>query len=64
MRGLLYLRKILQVGLGALVLPGQIAVAGADHTFDSDGHLQDKQLQDDYKSLIEDFAVAATKLSQ
>ncbi len=63
-RGLLTVRQILQIGLGALVLPGQVAVARAGEAFGEDGHLKDKALQETFKRLIEDLAVAATKLTR
>ncbi|MCG8562403.1 MAG: NAD(P)H-dependent oxidoreductase [Hyphomicrobiales bacterium] len=62
-RGLMTVRQVLQIGLGALVLPGQVAVARAGDAFGEDGHLTDKGLQDMFKRLIEDLAVAATKLT-
>ena len=62
-RGLMTVRQILQIGLGALVLPGQVAVARAGEAFGEDGHLKDKPLQEMFKRLIEDLAVAATKLT-
>ena len=62
-RGLMTVRQVLQIGLGALVLPGQVAVGRAGDAFGEDGHLTDKGLQDMFKRLIEDLAVAATKLT-
>jgi len=63
-RALLTVRQILQVGLGALVLPGQVTVPKATEAFEASGHLKDKALQERYKALIENLAVAATKLIQ
>jgi len=62
-RALLTVRQILQVGLGALVLPGQVTVARASGAFEASGHLKDKAQQQRYKRLIENLAVAATKLT-
>jgi chromate reductase len=62
-RALLTVRQILQVGLGALVLPDQVTVARATGAFQASGHLKDKALQDRYKELIDNLAVAATKLT-
>lgn len=62
-RGLMTVRQILQIGLGALVLPAQVAVPRAGDAFGADGHLKDKSLQDMFKRVIEDLAVAATKLT-
>lgn len=61
-RGLIALRQVLANGLRALVLPGQISVPRAHEAFGADGHLADKELQDMFKRVIEDLAVAATKL--
>ncbi|MGI9381818.1 MAG: NADPH-dependent FMN reductase [Methyloligellaceae bacterium] len=63
-RGLMTVRQVLQIGLGALVLPAQVAVPRAGDAFGADGHLEDKSLQEMFKRLIEDLAVAATKLTQ
>ncbi len=45
MRGLLTLRQILAVGVGALVLPEQVAVAGAASAFDEAGALVNERMQ-------------------
>lgn len=45
MRGLMALRPVLEIGLGALVLPGQITVPKADSAFDSSGALLSESLQ-------------------
>ena len=59
MRGLIALRQTLELGLNALVLPDQIAVARATDAFDDHGHLKDKALMEMYKSLIQRLARAA-----
>lgn len=64
MRGLIDLRKILQLGLGAHVLPQQIAVPRVANAFDDHGHLEDKSLQELYKSIIQRLAHAAKVLRQ
>ncbi len=61
MRSLLNLRQILTIGLGALVIPQQIAVPRAMDAFDADGSLKDKAQQELCKSVVEALAVAARK---
>ncbi len=64
MRGLLMLRQVLALGLGALVLPEQITIARAsDAAFDQHGHLVDKGQQEGFKVLIQRLAVVATALT-
>jgi NAD(P)H-dependent FMN reductase len=62
MRGLLALRQVLEVGLGALVLPDQIAVPRAADAFDVNGHLKDKGQQEQLKTVIQRLARAAQVL--
>lgn len=59
MRSLTHLRMVMELGLGALVLPDQIAVAKAHEAFDEHGHLKDKALQERYKAVIQRLAHAA-----
>ena len=61
MRSLLHLRQILEVGIGATVIPQQIAVPRATDAFEPDGSLKDKAQQDLCKSVVEALAVAARK---
>jgi NAD(P)H-dependent FMN reductase len=63
MRSLLHLRQILEVGIGATVIPQQIAVPRAMDAFDADGSLKDKAQQDLCKSVVEALAVAARKFA-
>ena len=63
MRSLLHLRQILEVGIGANVIPQQIAVPRAMDAFDSDGSLNDKAQQDLCKSVVEALAIAARKFA-
>ena len=56
LRGLTALRQTLELGLGALVLPDQVAVGGAGNAFDERGHLKDRTLQAALKALIERLA--------
>lgn len=41
MRALMAWRQALTLGLGATVIPQQMALSGADHAFDDDGQLKD-----------------------
>lgn len=59
LRSLGDLRGVLELGLGALVLPDQIAVGKAHEAFDEHGHLKDKALQDKFKAIIQRLAHAA-----
>jgi chromate reductase len=40
-RSLYHLRQVLELGLGALVLPGQVAISQAESAFDESGALKD-----------------------
>lgn len=59
LRGLSQLRLVLEIGLGALVLPDQFAVPRAVEAFDADGHLKNKDSQETFKQLIQKLARAA-----
>ncbi len=61
MRSLLNLRQILAVGIGALVIPEQLALPRAMDAFEADGSLKDKSQQELLKSVVEALAVAARK---
>ncbi len=58
-RGLIALRQTLELGLGALVLPDQLAVVRAGDAFGDDGHLKDKAQMEQLKGLIQKLARAA-----
>jgi chromate reductase len=62
MRSLITLRQSLSLGMGALVLPEQVAVARADQAFDDNGHLKDKALQEQLKTVVSKLARAAKVL--
>lgn len=62
LRGLSQLRLVLEIGLGALVLPDQFAVPRAVEAFDENGHLKNKDSQETYKQLIQKLARAAHML--
>jgi chromate reductase, NAD(P)H dehydrogenase (quinone) len=63
MRSLLQLRQILEVGIGATVIPQQIAVPRAMDAFDTDGSLKDKGQQELCKTVVEALAIAAKKFA-
>lgn len=63
MRSLLQLREVLAVGLGATVIPQQIALPRAHEAFEADGRLKDDRQQDLLKSVVEALAVAARKFA-
>ncbi|MGH6735419.1 MAG: NADPH-dependent FMN reductase [Methyloceanibacter sp.] len=63
MRSLLTLRQILEVGMGAAVIPQQIALPRAAHAFDEDGSLKDEAQQTLLKSVVEALAVAAKRFA-
>jgi chromate reductase, NAD(P)H dehydrogenase (quinone) len=62
LRGCLATRQVLELGLGALVLPDQILVPKAMSAFDEHGHLVDKTLNGQLKAVVERLAVAARVL--
>jgi chromate reductase, NAD(P)H dehydrogenase (quinone) len=59
MRSLLHLRQILEVGIGATVIPQQLALPRAGDAFLEDGSLKDKAQQNLLKGVVEAFAIAA-----
>ncbi|MEO1207677.1 MAG: NAD(P)H-dependent oxidoreductase [Pseudomonadota bacterium] len=59
LRGLIAVRTVLEMGLGALVLPNQFAVPRAAAGFEDDGTLKDKEAEGRYTSLIEELHNAA-----
>jgi chromate reductase, NAD(P)H dehydrogenase (quinone) len=59
MRGLVAVRNVLEMGLGALVLPDQVLVPRATTAFDDNGHLTDKDAQDRFKAVIQKLARVA-----
>lgn len=62
LRGCLATRQVLELGLGALVLPDQILVPKAATAFDEHDHLTDKALNGQLKAVVERLAVAARVL--
>ncbi|MEW5962133.1 MAG: NAD(P)H-dependent oxidoreductase [Pseudomonadota bacterium] len=59
LRSLTTARQVLELGLGALVLPEQFAVPRASDAFDDHGHLKNKDSQEQLKALIQKLARAA-----
>ena len=59
LRGLNTVRTVLELGLGALVLPDQFAVPRAADAYDDHGHLKNKDSQEQFKVLIQKLARAA-----
>ena len=61
-RGLIALRQSLTLGMGALVLAEQLAIAHAAEAFDEHDHLKDKAQQELLKTIIQKLARAARML--
>ena len=61
MRSLLQLRQILEVGMGALVIPQQVALPRAGTAFEEDGSLKDEAQQKFCADAIEALAVCARR---
>lgn len=59
LRGVNTVRAVLELGLGALVLPDQFAVPKAADAFEDNGHLKNKESQENFKRLIQKLARAA-----
>ncbi len=59
LRGLTTVRTVLEIGLGALVLPDQFAVPRASDAYDEHGHLKSKDANEQFKTLIQKLARAA-----
>ncbi|MEZ5817028.1 MAG: NAD(P)H-dependent oxidoreductase [Hyphomicrobiaceae bacterium] len=58
-RSLMAVRQILELGVGALVLPDQIAVARANEAFNDEGHLKDKGQMALLKTVVQKLVRAA-----
>jgi chromate reductase, NAD(P)H dehydrogenase (quinone) len=63
MRSLLALRQILEVGLGATVIPQQLALPRATQAFEEDGSLKDEARQKTLTGVVEALAVAAKRFT-
>lgn len=62
-RGLIALRQVLEVGLGALVIPEQIAVASAAQAFDDTGALKDERMAGLLKRLVNRLIDTSSRLA-
>ncbi len=63
MRSLLQLRQILAVGLGATVIPQQMALPRAMHAFTEDGGLIDEDQHKMFAGVVDALAAAARKFT-
>jgi chromate reductase len=63
MRALLQLRQVLTVGLGANVIPQQMALPNSTKAFGEDGRLVDEKRQKMFAEVVESLAVAARKFA-
>ena len=59
LRGVNTVRAVLELGVGALVLPDQFAVPKAGEAFEDNGHLKNKESQEKFKQLVQKLARAA-----
>lgn len=62
-RGLYHLRQSLELGLGALVIPEQVAIAQAESAFDERGALKDEANQKLLKAQLEKLIALAGVLA-
>jgi NAD(P)H-dependent FMN reductase len=62
LRGLSQLRLVLELGIGALVLPDQFLLPRAMDAYDEHGHLKNKDQQEQLKKVIQKLARAARVL--
>jgi chromate reductase len=64
MRSLIALRQVLELGMGVLVLPDQMALSGADKAFDDNGALLDPVMRDLLAGVVDKLGQAAQRLAQ
>lgn len=64
MRSLIALRQVLELGMGVLVLPGQLALSGADKAFGEDGALLDPAVKEQLAGVVGKLGQAAQRLVQ
>jgi chromate reductase, NAD(P)H dehydrogenase (quinone) len=64
MRSLLALRQVLELGMGVLVLPDQIALSGADKGFDENGRVVDEAMGKLLGTVVDKLGHAAGRLTQ
>jgi len=63
MRSLIALRQVLELGMGVLVLPDQIALSGADKAFGDNGALVDPAMRDLLAAVVGKLGRAAQRLA-
>jgi chromate reductase, NAD(P)H dehydrogenase (quinone) len=63
MRSLLTVRQVLAVGIGAMVIPQQLALPRANNAFEEDGSLKDEAQQRMLTGVVEALAVAAKRFA-
>jgi chromate reductase len=63
MRSLLTVRQVLAVGIGAMVIPQQLALPRANNAFEEDGSLKDEAQQKMLTGVVEALAVAAKRFA-
>lgn len=63
MRGLIALRQVLELGLGAFVIPDQIALPGAMQAFNDDGSLKDERMAGMLKKVVAKLIDTSARLS-
>jgi len=63
MRSLLTVRQVLEIGLGATVIPQQLALPRANNAFEEDGSLKDAAQQKMLTGVVEALAVAAKRFA-
>jgi chromate reductase len=63
MRSLIALRQVLELGMGVLVLPDQMALSGADKAFDDNGALLDPAMRTQLASVVDKLGQAAQRLA-
>ncbi len=63
MRSLLTVRQVLAVGIGATVIPQQLALPRANNAFEEDGSLKDEAQQKMLTGVVEALAVAAKRFA-
>lgn len=63
MRSLLQLREILSIGLGAMVIPHQMALPRSVQAFGKDGSLEDDNQQKMFAGVVEALALAARRFA-
>jgi chromate reductase, NAD(P)H dehydrogenase (quinone) len=64
MRSLIALRQVLELGMGVLVLPAQLALSGADKAFGEDGALLDSAVKEQLAGVVGKLGQTAQRLVQ